>query len=70
MVMLEMLTSLPPAVQIGEKEYRFISNEINYDIKNVMNMLDPSARWIDEIARAFGLLALRCIAVGIYFYKI
>ncbi|CAD7971389.1 unnamed protein product [Amoebophrya sp. A120] len=61
MVLLELLTATPPAVQIREKEFKFLVNELKYDVEEVMRRLDPAAAWDYLIARQIANHALKCI---------
>jgi hypothetical protein len=48
-------------VQIGEKQFRFIVNEIKYDVNRVLTILDTNANWDTELAKQFAAIAIKCI---------
>lgn len=62
MVLLELLTAQPPAVQLADKTgFRFIVNEIKYSVEEVLKKLDVSADWHPVVARELAEKAIMCI---------
>lgn len=61
MVLLEILTGRPPALQHpdGRLEYQFL--HIRGEVSRVIDSLDPQGQWPHMVANTLGLLALRCI---------
>mmetsp|Transcript_18417 Transcript_18417/g.36119 ORF Transcript_18417/g.36119 Transcript_18417/m.36119 type:complete len:582 (+) Transcript_18417:75-1820(+) len=61
MVLLEVLTGRPPALQHldGRIEYQF--THIRGEVSRVLDTLDPQGQWPQMAATILGLLALRCI---------
>merc|ERR1719247_1468148 len=61
MVLLELLTGRPPALQhvSGRIEYQFA--HIAGELSKVQTMLDPRARWPISLAVGLGQLAIRCV---------
>jgi len=60
MVILEVLTGRPPALQhpSGRIEYQF--DHLNGELKRLLPMLDPRGKWPDPLAQRLGALALQC----------
>ncbi|CAE7347985.1 PUB33, partial [Symbiodinium sp. CCMP2456] len=60
MVLLEVLTGRPPALQHpnGHIEYQF--SHLNGDIPKLMAMVDPRGQWPPMLAEHVGRLALQC----------
>jgi len=60
MVILEVLTGRPPALQhpSGRIEYQF--DHLNGELERLLPMLDPRGKWPGELAKRLGGLALQC----------
>jgi len=63
-VLLELLTAMPPAVAKptpeGAQEYDFLLSHISAEASSVMPLLDKEAAWPPQVAYEFAELALRC----------
>eukprot|EP00929_Paragymnodinium_shiwhaense_P121206 TRINITY_DN93366_c0_g1_i1.p1 TRINITY_DN93366_c0_g1~~TRINITY_DN93366_c0_g1_i1.p1 ORF type:complete len:536 (-),score=107.08 TRINITY_DN93366_c0_g1_i1:49-1656(-) len=62
MVLLEVLTGRPPALQhpSGRIEYQF--EHVQGDLNRVRAMVDPKGQWMPALVDRIGKLALRCIS--------
>eukprot|EP00397_Hematodinium_sp_SG-2012_P001478 GEMP01001481.1.p1 GENE.GEMP01001481.1~~GEMP01001481.1.p1 ORF type:complete len:808 (+),score=149.15 GEMP01001481.1:101-2524(+) len=63
MVLLELLTANPPAVQQGDGSFAYLSHHLRDDVCRVMALVDPKANWPLEISTSIAQLAIQCISV-------
>ena len=65
MVLLELLTGMPPARHSGRdaNEIVYLVNHIGGDVKRVIGLLDRRAQWPLQIAQSLAELALQCASL-------
>ena len=63
MVLLELLTGAPPAVQRHDKpnEFCYLVDHLQGSLQKVVQMLDPSARFPPSLAQLLAEIAFQCI---------
>lgn len=61
MVMLELMTGRPPALQHPSGRIQFQFEHLRSNLRNLMPMVDARAKWPPLMVEKFGTLALQCI---------
>ena len=64
MVLLELLTAQPPALEVrnskGRRSYTFLRSRINNNVSMAMSLADPNAEWPLHVSDLIAQLSFLC----------